>query len=204
MAANTDQTLLHGDLADQVRQAAERVILEDAERKTTLVLIDGHAGSGKSMIAQALREEIFKQTLDAPTLIHMDDLYPGWEGLRAGSLYLIQQILEPLASGKRASWQLWDWESSRRGRPNEAGNGFRESAGGNIVIIEGCGALSIRSKELAALTIWIDADPEVRAQRLKERDGNRFTAEMALWSEQEHQFYEAEASKSLADLLVTN
>jgi len=204
LSAKFAQQRLEGDLSEQIRLAAERIILEDADHKTTVVLIDGHAGSGKSMIAQALREEIFKTTLDAPTLIHMDDLYPGWEGLRAGSLYLIREILEPLSRSQRATWQVWDWERSSRGRPGEAGNGFRESAGGNIVIVEGCGSLSKRAKELAALGIWIDADAERRAIRLKDRDGDRFAVEMALWATQETEFYNDEASRDLADLVLTN
>ena len=169
-----------------------------------VILIDGRAGSGKSTLASQLRDAVFQAGEPAPTLIQMDDLYPGWEGLRAGSHYLNLNILDKLSKGKPASWQLWDWEIGQRGRASEPGNGWREYSGGNILIIEGCGSLSRHSRELAQLAIWVEADRDVRRARWLERDGEKFKDYFDIWAAQEDEFYQTEKSKELADLWVSN
>jgi uridine kinase len=171
---------------------------------TPIILIDGRAGSGKSSFAEELRNELFRAADAAPTLVHIDDLYPGWEGLQAGSGYLIQNILQPLSQGKPAAWQLWDWANFKRGAPGEPGNGWREFSGGNILIVEGCGSLSRQSKELANLAVWIEAPRGVRRERWQKRDSGKFDEFWGLWQAQEDEFYEAEKSDKQADLVVLN
>ena len=66
--------------------AITKQVLALVEKKLTpVILIDGRAGSGKSYLAAELAERLYKELEVAPRLVHMDDLYPGWEGLRAGS-----------------------------------------------------------------------------------------------------------------------
>ena len=171
---------------------------------TPIILIDGRAGAGKSSFAEELKNELFRQSDAAPTLIHMDDLYPGWEGLAAGSAYLVQNILEPLSKSKPAAWQKWDWGSSRRGDPTEPGNGWREFSGGNILIVEGCGSLSRQSRELAQLSVWIEAPRDVRRARWQARDAGKFDEFWGIWQTQEDDFFETEKSSHLADWIIEN
>lgn len=184
---------------------ASKKLLELLERKTApVVLIDGRAASGKSSFAQALADEIFRQGEAAPRLIHMDDLYPGWEGLRDGSSYLLRNILQPLAKGKPAAWQIWDWERGTRGSATEPGNGWREFTGGTILMVEGCGSISKQTAELADLRIWLNCEPEERKQRFSMRDQGAFDEYWGIWSAQEDEFYESEKSQNLADLTINN
>ncbi len=171
---------------------------------TPIVLIDGRAASGKSFLAAALKNQLFKELEQAPRLIHMDDLYPGWEGLIPGSHYLNQQILQPLKLGKAASWQLWDWEQGQRGRNDEPGNGWREFSGGTPLIVEGCGSLSRVSSELADYRVWIETEKQVRHKRWLERDGEKFNEFWHIWAGQEDEFYQQEKSAQLADLVIEN
>ncbi len=171
---------------------------------TPIVLIDGRAASGKSSLAAALKNQLFKELEQAPRLVHMDDLYPGWEGLIAGSHYLNQQILQPLKLGKTASWQLWDWEQSQRGKSDDPGNGWREFAGGTPLIVEGCGSLSRVSSELADYRVWIETERQVRQQRWLDRDGEKFNEFWHIWAAQEDEFYQQEKSMQLADLVIEN
>jgi uridine kinase len=134
----------------------------------------------------------------------MDDLYPGWEGLEAGSHYLVRQILSPLAKGEIAHWQIWNWEQSKRGNPAEPGDGHREFEGGTPLIVEGCGALSRASSELADLRIFLEADDQLRKQRWRERDHGRFDDYWAIWAAQEDVFYQQEKSESLAEIRLTS
>ena len=187
-----------------LKEASERLLELSSKVPTPVVLIDGRAGSGKSLFASKLAENYFAENRQAARIVRLDDLYPGWEGLVAGSVYAREQILEPISAGKKASWQIWDWDESSRGASNEAGNGFREFSGGTALILEGCGALSKASAPLASLTIWIAADDATRRQRFTERDGGRFDEHWGVWAAQEEEFYEAEKSQGLAELVIQN
>ena len=173
-------------------------------KNTAIVLIDGRAGSGKSRFAGQLADLIFQSEKQLPKLIHMDDLYPGWDGLRAGSAYLNRSILEPIASGKQANWQVWDWQLGERGIANEPANGWRSFEGGNLVLVEGCGSVSMASSELADLTIWIDSDASQRKSRFSTRDQGQFDSYWGTWSIQEDEFYEQEQSSKLCEIWVQN
>lgn len=168
-----------------------------------IILIDGKAASGKSQFAKELSELYFQSQKQAARVIQMDDLYPGWEGLAEGSVYLLTHILSPLSQGKSASWQIWNWQKNERGAQDEV-NGRREFSGGTALIIEGCGSISRLSSALADITIWIEAAAEERKKRFNLRDAGRFDEYFGIWSAQEDEFYERENSKQLAQLIVQN
>ena len=192
------------DFHQAVTAITKQVVSLVDKNPTPIILIDGRAASGKSSLAADLKNALFKELEQAPRLIHMDDLYPGWEGLQLGAFYLNQQILQPLSNGKTANWQLWDWQKAERGRADEPGNGWREFAGGTPLIVEGCGALSRVSSELAHLRVWIEAPKELRHARWIERDGEKFNDYWHIWAAQEDELYQQEKSKQLADLVIEN
>jgi uridine kinase len=192
------------DFHQAVTAITKQVVSLVDKNPTPIILIDGRAASGKSSLAASLKNVLFKELEQAPRLIHMDDLYPGWEGLLLGAGYLNQQVLGPLKAGKTAHWQLWDWQKGERGNADEPGNGWREFAGGTPLIVEGCGSLSRVSSELADYRIWIEAPKEIRHTRWLERDGEKFNDFWHIWAAQEDEFYQQEKSKSLADLVIEN
>jgi uridine kinase len=185
-------------------QALKPRLLELRESKPTpIILIDGRAGSGKSTFARLLQDQVFQETRQSPKIIHMDDLYPGWEGLTQGSLYMVEQILKPLKQNAKAQWQRWDWNNNVRGG-TDPGNGWREFDGHNLLIVEGCGAVTAQSAELADLTIWIEAPRQTRRERFEARDRGVFSNFWASWSAQEDEFYQEQRSEQLCELTVTN
>lgn len=192
------------DFTQGLELASERLADLAGKLSTPVVLVDGRAGSGKSLFASKLGDSYFQTSRQAARIVSLDDLYPGWDGLIAGSVYLRERILEPLASGRPASWQIWDWELGRRGAPSEPGNGFREFEGGTPIIVEGCGALSKAAAELANLTIWLAANRDERRKRFSDRDGGAFDEFWGIWAAQEDEFYSAERSSELAELVIQN
>lgn len=184
------------NLTAACEQASERVLeLVDQGISTPIILIDGRAGSGKSTLAALLQNQLFKDGESLPRLIHMDDLYEGWDGLQAGVDYLQRLILNPIVSRRKAEWQEFDWAKAERGR-------WREFDGGTPLIIEGCGSISRLACEAASLKIWVEASSEVRYQRWLEREGN--DEFFGRWAAQEVKFYARERSTELADLTVAN
>ena len=171
--------------------------------KSPVVLIDGRAGSGKSTLAAILMDLIFQTERQAPRVIHMDDLYPGWDGLSAASLYLTEQILKPLDQIGRADWQRWDWERGLRGGKDQ-GNVWRSFEGANLFIVEGCGALTQANKQFSHFSIWVESDQTQRRSRFMSRDDGRFAEHWAAWSAQEDEFYLDAQSSSLSDFFIQN
>ena len=185
--ANLDQQQLIEKLTVKILDQIDR------GNQTPIVLIDGRAGSGKSTFADKLQQQLFREGESAPRVIHMDNIYEGWEGLSLGSDYLVRFILNPLARKETASWQDWSWVRNER-------SSWREFSGGTPLIVEGCGALSERSKQHAYLSLWLEASEETRRQRWLERE--RHLDKFDFWAAQELDFYAREKSKSLADLVI--
>ncbi len=180
-----------------------RILSWQESGKLPIVLIDGRAASGKSQFAKDLAEAYFQVDRQAARTIHMDDLYPGWNGLAEGSVYLLTNILLPLANSRSANWQVWNWRKNRRGA-EEPGNGRREFSGGTLLIVEGCGSISRLSYEHSDFQVWIDADDRERKERFSLRDQGKFDEFFGIWSAQEDEYYEKEKSKQLAQLIVQN
>lgn len=183
--------------------AIQRLIDKQESGKLPVVLIDGRAAAGKSLFANQLAELYFKSEKQAARVISMDDLYPGWEGLASGSIYLLTQILTPLSQGKTATWQVWDWAENKRGA-DDAVNGHREFSGGTALIVEGCGSISRLTSEIADITIWVEADSQIRKSRFNQRDRGKFDGYFSIWSAQEDEFYEKEKSLELAQIIIEN
>jgi uridine kinase len=182
-----DQLALIKNISSQVLE------LIDRGNQTPILLIDGRAGSGKSTFAETLQQQLFRDGESAPRVIHMDNIFEGWEGLALGSDYLVRFILQPLARRETASWQDWSWVKNQR-------SSWREFSGGTPLIVEGCGSLSERSKEHADIAVWLEASEETRRERWIQRE--RHLDKFDFWAAQELDFYAREKSQSLADLVI--
>ncbi len=184
------ELLPYEDLLERV--ASQTLELVDSGVVTPIILIDGRAGSGKSTLAAKLQNEVFKQGESMPRVIHMDDLFEGWQGLALGAEYLQRFILQPLLAKKNASWQEYNWELEQRDR-------WREFSGGTPLIVEGCGSLNQFTSTVSNISIWLEVDEEIRRARWLERDGNNFDEYFDIWAAQELDFIAREKSPSLAD-----
>jgi uridine kinase len=178
------------DSKSVARELAEQLLaLVDDGKTMPVLLIDGRAGSGKSTLADEVQNEFFKLGESAPRVIHLDDLYPGWDGLQLGVEYLQRAILNPLSRREVAHYQLFDWAAGERAE-------WREFAGGTPLIIEGCGAINRNSIESADLSVWLEESEETRKERWLGREGNDL--HWAQWAAQELDFYARERSSELA------
>lgn len=150
------------------------------------ILIDGRSGSGKTKVANGLLE-----AMPDAQLVRLDELYPGWDGLEAGSRHVHDFIL----AAERPRWRRWDWIA---GEPAE----WHELDPARPIIIEGFGALSRENRALATLGIWVELDAETRKQRALDRDGDTYAPHWDRWAAQEDAFIEREHPQDLADLVI--
>ena len=133
-----------------------------------VVTIDGYSGAGKSTLAAALA-----RLVNGWQVLHLDDWYPGWDGLAAGA-QIARRIAADLREGRAPSYEAWDWEAG------ETGATIRVPLAPTI--IEGCGAIEAE----ADLAIWI-ADPgeDERRSRALARDGQTYAPHWRRWADQD-------------------
>jgi len=177
--------------AATVRTLARRLL----GRRARTVLLDGPSGSGKSTFALALLAEL-RRTAGAPeaALVRMDDVYPGWSGLERSVVIATERIVRPHALGLGAQWQAWNWASGTTAGPR--------AVRAPLLLVEGCGAAGERSRRLADLTIWIEADDAQRKRRALTRDGALFEPHWDSWDEQFRRYCVRERPREGADLIL--
>ena len=139
-----------------------------ATRAVPVVTIDGYSGSGKSTLAAAL-----VRLVNGWQVLHLDDWYPGWDGLAAGA-DIARRIAADLRAGRASSYEAWDWEHGITGAT------IRVPLAPTI--IEGCGAI----EAVADLAVWI-ADPgeDERRHRALARDGRTYAPHWQRWADQD-------------------
>ncbi|WP_348787543.1 ATP-binding protein [Leifsonia sp. NPDC080035] len=173
--------------------AAVRTAIAVPDGETPVILIDGPSGAGKSTLADLLVAEWPGPA--APTLVRMDDLYPGWDGLDAASEAVAAELLEPLARTGEGRWRRWDWADDR---PAE----WHPVVGPAPVIVEGCGTLSRVGVAHARLAIWADADDALRKSRALARDGETFAVHWEQWQGEFERYVAREHPRDNATLRV--
>lgn len=185
---------------------AGRLLRDSGLVAPSVVLLDGRSGSGKTVLAAQLASLLGAQTL------HLDDLYPGWGGLAAGS----RAVSEALRAGtyRRYDWAVGEFSTEvilDRGAP---------------LVVEGCGALSATNLSAArawaagparpraahafsggdtgsgVLTVWLDCPAPVRRKRALARDGDMYQPHWDEWAAQEEAHLAAHQPVALAAAVV--
>ena len=160
----------------------------------SLVLIDGASGTGKTTLASEVERVL--SGVDVPLVLHMDDFYPGWDGLEGGIRNLHKWILQPRADGQPVHWQRYDWLDERFD-----GNFTLDTS--RTVVIEGCGSFGLGAHVHADLSFWVSADDDARQARALSRDPSHdFAAHWDQWDAQFVAYVEREAPGSHASIHV--
>jgi len=159
------------------------------------VLIDGRSGTGKSELAGALVPLASARTGLPVQLLRLDEVYPGWLGLRAAAEALERMLLRPRRQGRPGRARGWDWELGRAAA-------WRRLDPRLPLVVEGCGALSGGSRRLADAAVWLEAPARLRRERALRRDGAAYEPYWELWAAQEDAFIAAHAPRRLADVVL--
>lgn len=174
-----------------------RELVELAIGRTTtgprVVGIDGPAGSGKTTMAARLAGVLGGD--DQCFVVHMDDIYSGWDGLAEAPLLLEKFVLAPLRDGEQGRFRRWDWLEDRRA--DEVVVPRRD-----WVLVEGVSSGSRNCRPYLSAVLFMDADLDVRMRRGIERDGESFRPHWRRWARQEAALFAREQTREHADFII--
>jgi uridine kinase len=160
------------DLVRSVRAA-----LDDTSGRPVLVGVDGRSGAGKTALAARLAAAL-EDAGAVAAVVHLEDLYPGWTGLRAGLAVLCRDVVAPLRAGRAAAYPSWDWLAGAPGPVLTA-------PAAQVVVLEGVGVLSAACAHRLDVRVWLEAPDHVRRARALARDGATFAPWWDTWAAQE-------------------
>ena len=158
-----------------------------------IIAVDGRSGAGKTTIAVELATMLRRHR--SVSLFHLEDIYPGWDGLAGGVERYIETVLQPLGAGTPATWTAWDWESRHDGDS-------RTTEPAPVVLVEGVGSSHGRAADFLDAVIWVDAPSQARKKRALDRDGDTYAPFWDLWAEQEERLLDGSGVPAGADIVV--
>jgi uridine kinase len=162
-----------------------------------LVCVDGPAGSGKTTLAAAVRR-CARDLLPAHgvvRMVHMDDVYPGWDGLVDGMATVASSVVAPLREGRPGRYRRFDWQAGVLGEE-------RVLDPADVLVIEGVGSGNAAYDDAITCLVWVEAPPDVRLERGLARDGLDLRGHWLAWREAEDAMFAREGTRDRADVVV--
>ncbi len=158
-----------------------------------LIAIDGLSGAGKTTLTNELA--VLLRAHCSVNVFHLEDVYPGWDGLRQGMDHYVRDVLTPLHTGQVAEWRAWDWEAGDDGPAR-----YTEPV--DVVLLEGVGAACSAARPLLDAVVWIEAAEDLRCRMALARDGDTYAPFWDRWAAQEEQWLSADDVTEDADVIV--
>lgn len=190
---------------------AARIRVLTQRRRPVAIAIDGPSGSGKTSLADALAAELAGSNPTGEVrVLHMDDIYPGWDGLDQAPALLLDWVLKPLRQHAPAPtdtdtdtdtgagpirWRRYDWIAGRYAE-------WHCWPVPTVLIVEGVGSGAAVAADHLDLLVWVSAPQPVRYQRGIERDGDAYAPHWRRWQRQEDVMFARDRTPDRADFQV--
>ena len=162
----------------------------------TLLAIDGPAGAGKTTFAAQLEAEL---SLNATVrVIHMDDLYNGWDNALSNALSeILDRISTAHLAGREFVIKIFNWHTMRF-------DAEEKITPTDFLIIEGVGAAQQIVRETGATTYWLDIEPQIGLQRVLDRDGAHIEAQMRKWQVDQDKHFARDETRENCEFKLTS
>jgi len=165
------------------------------EKSRPVIAIDGPAGAGKTTLAHEIFLALSNQM--SVQVIHMDDLYDGWENALSKDLSkILQYVVSQHEVKSPASIQRYNWESSSFGESEEL-------PVSDLLILEGVGCGDKELQDRFAALIWMEIDPEDGLKRVVNRDGLQVQDQMQKWLRTQAEYFLQHSTREKADFILT-
>ena len=160
-----------------------------------IIAIDGPAGAGKTTLASTVFLALSPHI--STTVIHMDELYPGWENAIGDELTKsLTWVTSCHKAKKPLLYSSFNWAANEFADP-------KSHPSTQLLILEGVASAQIAIGESLATSIWLDLDPLIGFQRVIERDGENISREMTQWLVMQEQHFAADRTKERCEFLLS-
>ncbi len=176
-------------------------VLEDLLREPSrcgtsrVIAIDGRAGAGKTTLAHELFLAFgIERKVE---VIHMDEIYSGWEDALGQRLTdTLTALLENISRGAKFQLPIFNWE-------NSSFDSTREVSPVDLLILEGVGSAQSIVREYTSATIWLDVEASIGLRRVLVRDGNSLATQMQQWQLDEDAHFANDKTQQKADFVLS-
>lgn len=155
-----------------------------------LLCIDGPAGSGKTTLAAGVAEEH-----PSAVVVHMDDVFEGWDGLADAPRRVRTQIVDPLRRGATAAFRRYDWHRMQLAQTLTL-------PATDLLVIEGVAAGDPSYADAVTMLVYVTAPAETRLRRGLDRDGEQMRPQWLRWQEQEAVYLRDARTEARADMVI--
>ena len=160
-----------------------------------IIAIDGPAGAGKTTLATNIHLALYPNYTS--TIIHMDDLYNGWDKALSSELTeVLTHIAKAHRKGEPISLSKFNWATSSFSPAEPIDDA-------QLIILEGVGSGKGAVREYLSALIWIDIDESKGLSRVLERDGEGIKDQMQKWLVTQEQHFAIEKTDNAADFVLT-
>jgi uridine kinase len=183
-----------------VEEVVRSIKRKSSDHKPVLVAVDGFGGSGKTTIANKLRD-----LLGSAYVIPIDDFIvkerlgersaeqPYFDRAR-----LEQQLLIPASNGRPVKYQRLEWVENKLSEPIEVPKA-------DYLIIEGITTCHPDLAKYYDYKIWVEAPIEIAKQRGKQRDAdNENEPHWDLWAANDLAYAEKYHPEQHVDFVIIN
>ena len=172
-------------------------MIENGERRSKLnqiIAIDGPAGAGKTTLAKKIAGAISNKSVH---VIHMDDLYDGWDNALTQSLTrtLESNIAKPVFEGKSYEYRKFSWLTMRFEE-------LQRYSAPDVLLLEGVGSGQKVVRKYLDQLIWIDINAEVGLTRVLQRDGDYIESQMRIWQMRESEHFKQDNTRDCATIRI--
>ena len=170
------------------------------ENSLRLIAIDGRCGSGKTTLAEWLRQK------SGGIVVHMDDFYlQPWQrtperyatpGENVDHERFLEEVLKPIKEKKFFSYHAYDAHAMRM-KEEAIAVDFRK-----LVIVEGSYSLHPDLRPYYQLKIFLDIDPKLQYTRLRKRDLYKLDDFLTKWIPLEEAYFNSMNIREVADVIL--
>ena len=165
------------------------------DKSRPIIAIDGPAGAGKTTLASNIHLALYQNFTS--TIIHMDDLYNGWDKALSSELTeVLSYIAQAHSQSQPISLSKFNWADSTFSPAEPIDDA-------QLIILEGVGSGQSAIREYLSALIWIDIDESKGLSRVLERDGEGIRNQMQKWLMTQEQHFALEKTENAADFVLT-
>lgn len=167
--------------------------------KAAVIGIDGRCGSGKTSFAKLIAQAV------PCNVVHMDDFYlplskreENWMDTPGGNMdfeRLCTEVFLPLQAGELALYRPYHCRTGEYGE-------IRRLSPTLPLVVEGSYSLHPKGRLTYGLTLFLTCDKAEQMRRLKEREGDSFSAFLERWIPMEESYFRLFRVEERSDIRI--